>query len=202
MAQSWPLYFFEFFQQAEPIITGVDSLISVADVIRQIVSQATASHHRQLDEEPEDLDGLSNAASPEERKLSVILTLPVIVALCYADLHLRHGRSGEIDITVFPRNRWAGYGSAEHPGGGETYVMRFRTVDSDYFHLVDGWGNVSEHYRTEGDEFILLPLPDLLHDNASDGQNRLPESPLRFEVRASPLSKLPESGRDDTLPLC
>jgi hypothetical protein len=38
--------------------------------------------------------------------------------------------------------------------------------------LVDGWGNVSEHYRTEGDDLILLPFPDLLLDDASDGSPR------------------------------
>jgi hypothetical protein len=188
-AQSWPQFFFEIYQQAEPIISGVDSLISVADVIRQIVSRIKASHERRMENTPENIDGGADAIAPQERHARVVLTLPALVALCYADLHRRHGRGGEISIVVFPRNRWAGYGSVEHPAGGETYVIRFAAVDSDYFYLVDGWGNVSEHYRTEGDDLILLPFPDLLLDDASDGQNRQPEAPLRFEVRASPLSR-------------
>ncbi|MGH2618634.1 MAG: hypothetical protein ACRDJC_25680, partial [Thermomicrobiales bacterium] len=71
-AQSWPLYFFEIYQQAEPIISGVDSLISITDVISQIVSQIKASHQRRLEVAPVNLDGGTNTISPQERDPHVI----------------------------------------------------------------------------------------------------------------------------------
>src|SRR5215218_4351708 len=96
-----------------------------------------------------------------------MLTLPGVVALCYDDL-VRHAvERGDVAITVYPRNRWGGYGSADHPGAGENYVVRLAAGQHSYFYLVDGDGKVYEHYRTAYDDVELLPLPDLLPDETS-----------------------------------
>jgi hypothetical protein len=184
-AQSWPQFFFEVYQQAEPIISGSASLIAIADFIKQVAIGLRDWRERKREDLARNYEELRDRTIHVDLDPQIVLTLPNLVALCYTDLVQRHGEVGNVAITVFPRNRWGGYGSADHPSGGETYLVRLTTEDASYFYLVDGGGGVSEHYRTVGADLELLALPDLLPDDTSGNPYRQPEQPRQFEVRVS-----------------
>lgn len=188
-AGDWWQYFIEIYQQADPLISRAADLIAVADVVRRVAAESRDWRQRKRDEIERDRGATVDPSGPFDPDPQLVLTMPGLVSLCFDDLVHRHGKTGDVSIVVFPRNRWEGYGSVDHPGLGETYVIRLTTTDSEYFYLVDGAGGVSEHYRTEGDDIILLAIPDLLPNDTSGNPYRQPETPRRFEVRASPSSK-------------
>jgi hypothetical protein len=186
-AADWWQYCFEIYGNVDTILSVPANLFAIAEAVKLI--KAGAQRWKQRKQEELERDGVPRPDGPQfDLDPQPVLTLPGLVALCYDDLVRRHGESSEITITVHPRNRWAGYGSADHPGAGENYVIRLESGPRSYFYLVDGNGRVYEHYRTANGDVELLPIPDLLPDEISGNALREPERPRQFVVRLPPSS--------------
>jgi hypothetical protein len=183
-AQSWPQFFFEVYQQAEPFISGTANFIAIAEFIRQVASGIRSWQYRKRKEVEQAVGDSIDQTGSLDLDPRMVMTLPDLVALCYTDLAQRHGRGGNVVIDAFPRDHY-GYATPGHPAGGETYLIRLKSGEFSFFYLVDGRGGVSEHYLLAGDELLLLPLPNLLADEHFSGAYRQPQQSRHLEVRAS-----------------
>jgi hypothetical protein len=184
MAQSWPQFFFEVYQEAQPFISGAADFIAIAEFIRQVASGIRNWQYRKRQEVEQTVGDAIDQTGSLDLDPRMVLTLPDLVALCYTDLVQRHGRGGNVVIDTFPRDHYD-YASPGHPAGGETYLIRLKSGEFSFFYLVDGRGGVSEHYLLAGDELLLLPLPNLLAHEPHSGTYRQPQQSRHVEVRAS-----------------
>jgi hypothetical protein len=181
-AQGWPQIFIDLYQQFEPTLTGGATLIAWAEFLRTVASGLQTWKANRERRFQDTLGEAYNRAWPSDYTPTVVMTQPAIVALCYADLTERHGITGPVRIDILPRDKFKGYASPDHPAGGETYLIRFISDSNRYFYLVDGLGMVSEHYLERADEFVLLPLPDLLPNERSLAKYRDPMKAQCIEI--------------------
>ncbi len=182
---SWQ-YFFEIYQNIDVLLSIPANLIAIAEAVKLIKAGAQAwKQRRQVEIERNRGTLLTDPYLIPDP--GPVWTLPSLVSLCLDDFVLRYGVH-DVTITVYPRTRWGGYGSADHPGMGENYLIRLAARPYRYFHLVDGHGDVFEHYRTKKDDVQLLPIPDLLPVEHSGSGYRMPEQPREFVVRFPPSS--------------
>lgn len=165
-AQEWPKIFFDLYQDARPFLADGASLLGWGYFFRDTITALWTWASKKEREQSEYPDAESVTFMGYSAKPSLTLTGPAVVALCYADLVERHGISEPTTIETFPRGL-AGYETPGHPGGGETYLLRFRVGRRNFFYYVSGTGKVTEHFLMVGTTLSLLPLPDFLEPSSS-----------------------------------
>lgn len=165
-AQEWPKIFFDLYQDARPFLADGASLLAwgyfFKDTFRAI--RTWASNKERAQSEYPDCENVTY--SGHDAMPSVTLTRPAIVALCYTDLVDRHAVTGDLTIETFPRS-FTSYATVDHPGGGESYILRARAGRHSFFYHVDGTGEVSEHYLIVDSTLTPLPLPNLRGDETT-----------------------------------
>lgn len=159
-AQGWPMQFVEFVQQARPLLEDGATLLAwgyfLKDVIRKLWEWGSAMDReasKYPQSRPVTYDGRSSVPSAS-------FTRPAIVALCYVDLVDHYPVTEAVTLETFPRSKF-GYVSQDHPGGSESYLIRFTVQRMSFYYHVLGSGQVLEHFKTNGPALSLLPIRDI-----------------------------------------
>ena len=149
-AQSWPMFFYNLYQDARPFLNDGASLLAWGAALRAIMSQVKTWGHRQT-------------MHPQRRESPVesvpALTLPAILSLAYSDLVERYGIGEEVTLDLYPRS-FKGFVSVGHPGSDMRYVIRALAGVRSFFYIVDSSGVVYEHFLYSSGEITPLSLPD------------------------------------------
>lgn len=158
-AQEWPKILFDFYQSARPLLNDGASLLAwgyfFLNLIHGVRTWASETE-RKISGGPE-----SQAASYVGSSIMprIVFTRPAIVALCFADMSQRHEIDESMTVESFPRS-FTDFATVDHPGGQETYLIRFRAGRRSFFYHASGTAEITEHYLLAGSTVTLLPLPD------------------------------------------
>ena len=190
-AASWPQFFIDLYEQLNSPLTTGATLLAWGYFLKDVASKLKHWKDHKERAFQEKLGDAYSLDYPSDYTPGVVLTCPALVSLCYVDLVDRYGIGGDVMIDILPRERFSGYATPDHPAGGETYLIRFKTDSMNFYYLVDGFGTVSEHYLAAGDDLTLLPLPDLLPLESSMARNRQPQKSQRIKVVTRPTSTEP-----------
>lgn len=180
-AQEWPKILFDLYQHARPFLNDGASLLAWGACIHAVirgVRQWASKTERQVYGASEDQAASYTGSSVMP---GMFFTRPALTALCYADVVERYGVSQSVTIDSHSRPLTT-YATVDHPGGQETYLIRFKTGRKSYFYHANGTGVVSEHYLLSGSSIALLPLPDFLGDEYQ-ASSRAPGPAQVLEVR-------------------
>lgn len=182
LAQEWPKFLFDLYQSARPFLNDGASLLAwgafIIDVIRGVRKWASKTE-REVHGASEDQAGSYTGSRIMPK---VFFTGPALTALCYTDVVERYGVSQSVTIDSLSRS-FTTYATADHPGGQETYLIRFKAGRKSYFYHAHGTGVISEHYLMVSSTITLLPLPDFLGDEYHSS-SRPPGRSQTLEVRA------------------
>lgn len=182
MAQEWPKIFFDLYRDAQPFLADGASILGWGYFFRDAIKAVTSWASEKTREESEQPLGDAIARSGYAVMPEIALTRPAIVALCYSDLVNSHAITEELTIDTFPRS-YTEYETVDHPGGGESYLIRARAGRRSFVYHITGQGKVVEHYLIVGSTLTLLPLPNLTEEDTTY-QPRQPLPSQRVKIRA------------------
>jgi hypothetical protein len=94
------------------------------------------------------------------REFRPVLSKSMILGMCHAHFVENYGQSKRVSIDTHVRSKFPLITSGGHPGGMETYTVRFWAAQASYVYVVDSHGNSIEHFKININELISLPLPD------------------------------------------
>lgn len=93
---------------------------------------------------------------------NIYFTQNAIGALIVAELVDRVGFQDDLAIDIQARG-FEGYSTPDHPNSHMTYLLRVQYASQQFGYVVDARGEVIEHFQVGTDEFLSLPVPNLLN---------------------------------------
>jgi hypothetical protein len=148
------------YENVRPYLNDGATLIAIGQFARAAIRVCRA-RYRQLSEDHRD----EFHPAVRYKDWTPVLSEPMILGLCYqhfADTHANPKQRVSIDSRV--RSDFPEMSSASHPGGMETYVVRFWTGQTSYVYVVDSFGRPIEHFTIRGRDLVSLPLPSWFDD--------------------------------------